>query len=254
VQKVTESTRAEICAVACAEAWRDDGEIMASPFGIIPQLGARLARLTFQPDLVLTDGEAALMENTPALGTAPNELVLEAWMPFRRVFDTLWSGKRHIMMMASQVDRFGNQNLSLIGDRAKPKAQLIGMRGAPGNSINHTTSYWVPNHSTRTFVEHVDVVCGIGYDRVATLGAAGRFHEVRYVISNLGVFDFDTPDHSMRLKSAHRGVTVEEIVAATAFPLVIPDPLVTTREPDDDELEIIREVLDPQSSRDKELG
>ena len=97
-------------------------------------------------------------------------MVLEAWMPYRRVFDLLWSGRRHIMMMASQVDRYGNQNLSVIGDWSRPKAQLIGARGAPGNSINHPTSYWVPNHSTRTFVEHVDMVCGVGYDRVASSG------------------------------------------------------------------------------------
>jgi hypothetical protein len=54
-----EVTRAEVVAVACADAWRGDGEIVASPFGTIPAIGARLARLTFEPDLVLTDGEAA---------------------------------------------------------------------------------------------------------------------------------------------------------------------------------------------------
>ena len=53
-------TRAESCVVACADAWRGAGEVMASPFGTIPSLGARLAKLTFAPDLVLTDGEAAL--------------------------------------------------------------------------------------------------------------------------------------------------------------------------------------------------
>ena len=54
-------TRAESCIIACADAWRDAGEIMVSPFGTIPSLGARLAKSTFAPDLVLTDGEAALM-------------------------------------------------------------------------------------------------------------------------------------------------------------------------------------------------
>ncbi len=39
-----EATRAEICAVACAEAWRDAGEILASPIGVVPTIGARLAR------------------------------------------------------------------------------------------------------------------------------------------------------------------------------------------------------------------
>src|ERR1700692_762233 len=126
-----EVTRAEVCVMACAQAWRGDGEVMASPFGTVPQIGARLARLTFAPDLVLTDGEAALMANTPSLAAKRRDFVLEAWMPYRRVFDVVWSGRRHIMMMASQVDRFGNQNLSALGDWGPPQAPLIGVGGAP---------------------------------------------------------------------------------------------------------------------------
>jgi acyl CoA:acetate/3-ketoacid CoA transferase beta subunit len=251
---VTEVSRAEVVAVACAEAWRGDGEIIASPFGTIPSIGARLARLTFEPDLVLTDGEAALMANTPSISADRSELVLEAWMPYRRVFDVVWSGRRHVMMMATQVDRFGNQNISCIGDWARPETQLIGVRGAPGNTINHTTSYWVPSHTPRSFVDHVDMVGGVGYDRASAAGpAAVRFHEIRRVISNLGVFDFESPDHAMRLRSVHPGVAVSEVVDATGFELVIPDDVPTTRLPDADELELICEVLDPGRLRDKEL-
>src|SRR6202046_1325737 len=54
-------TRAEVCVVACAEAWRGDGATLASPMGLIPSLGARLARCTFAPDLLLSDGEAWLL-------------------------------------------------------------------------------------------------------------------------------------------------------------------------------------------------
>jgi acyl CoA:acetate/3-ketoacid CoA transferase beta subunit len=249
---VSDVTRAEVCVVACAEAWRGDGEVLASPFGTIPALGARLARLTFAPDLVLTDGEAALMVGAPSLAASPGELVREAWMPYRRVFDVVWSGRRHIMMMASQVDRYGNQNLSAIGDWHRPTTQLIGVRGSPGNTVNHTTSYWVPSHTPRVFVEHVDMVSGVGYDRVAELPAAGRFHEVRRVVSNLGVFDFATPDRRMRLCSVHPGVTVDEVRAATGFDLVAED-VPETRPPGAEELELIREVLDPDRRRDREL-
>ena len=181
---------------------------MASPFGTIPALGARLAKLTFAPDLVLTDGEAALMVGAPPIATRPDELVREAAMPYRSVFDVVWSGRRHIMMMASQIDRTGNQNISAIGPHDRPKVQLVGVRGAPGNSVNHPTSYWVPDHTVRTFVEQVDVVSGVGYARAAAAGAgATRFHDVRRVVSNLGVFDFETPERTMRLRSHHPGVT-----------------------------------------------
>ncbi|HWE69296.1 MAG TPA: CoA-transferase [Acidimicrobiales bacterium] len=250
----TDVTRAEFCAIACAEVFRGDGEVMASAFGTAPALGARLAKLTFAPELVLTDGDAALMVGAPALGTPPAELTLESHMPYRKVFDVVWSGRRNLIMMASQIDRTGNQNISAIGDWSRPKAQLIGVRGAPGNTINHPTSYWVPNHSTRSFVEQVDVVSGVGYARAAAAGpSATRFHQIRHVVSNLGVFDFETPEHVMRLRSNHPGVSVEEIVEATGFALVIPDDVPETRLPTPEELTLLREVLDPKGLRDREV-
>lgn len=247
-------SRAEYCAVACAEVFRGDGEVMASAFGTAPALGARLARPTFAPDLVLTDGDAALVDGAPPLGAAPATLVYESHMPYRRVFDVVWSGRRNLIMMASQIDRTGNQNISAIGDWSRPKAQLVGVRGAPGNTVNHSTSYWVPGHSKRSFVEQVDVVSGVGYQRAAEAGpSATKYHEIRHVVSNLGVFDFETPDQVMRLRSVHPGVTVEEIVEATGFELVIPTDVPETRLPTPEELELIRTVLDPLGLRDREI-
>jgi acyl CoA:acetate/3-ketoacid CoA transferase beta subunit len=235
----------ELCIVACAEAWRGDGEILASPIGVLPSVAARLARATFAPDLLLTDGVASLV----AAGGS-----VEGWMPYRAIFDLVWSGRRHVMMGASQIDRFGNQNISCVGPHPRPKAQLVGMRGAPGNTINHPTSYFVPAHSPRVFVPRVDVVCGVGYDRAAALGRAGRYHAIRRVVSNLGVFDFETPDRSMRLASLHPGVAVDDVVRATGFELRGLDAPATTRTPTPDELRLIREVLDPGAAAAKELA
>jgi acyl CoA:acetate/3-ketoacid CoA transferase beta subunit len=249
---MTEVSRAEVCVVACAEAFRGDGEVLASPFGTIPSLGARLARLTFEPDLVLSDGEAGLMANTPALSDAGG-IVREAWLPYRRVFDVVWSGRRHVMMMASQLDRFGNQNLSCIGDWHRPTVQLVGVRGAPGNSVNHTTSYWIPSHTPRAVVDKVDMVCGVGYDRVGDVPAAARFHEVRVVVTNLAVLDFGAPGGAIRLRSVHPGVEVADVVGASGCLLAVPGAVPETRRPDAAELELIREVLDPTGLRDEEL-
>ena len=52
----TDATIAEICIAACADTYRDSGEILAHAVGIIPTLGARLAKLTSAPEIVLTDG------------------------------------------------------------------------------------------------------------------------------------------------------------------------------------------------------
>jgi len=245
------ATRAEVCAVACAEAWRGDGEIVASPIGTVPTIGARLAALTFSPDLVLTDGDALMTaEPLPVGAPADAPRVVEGWLPFGKMFDLLWWGRRHVMMGATQVDRFGNQNIACIGPWEKPKAMLLGVRGGPGNTVNHPTSYWVPNHSPRVFVENVDFVSGVGYDRVP---ASAAVHEIRVVVSNLGVFDFDTPDHSMRIRSVHPGVSVDEVQEATAFPLPANGDVPETRAPTDEELRLIREVIDPQSLRDAEV-
>ncbi len=214
-------------AVAIAECFRGDGEIFASAMGPMPQLGARLAQASFEPDLLMSDGVATIVD---AAGTC------EGWIPFRSVFDTLWSGKRHVMMGASQIDRFGNQNIACIGDWAKPKAQLLGVRGAPGNTINHATSYWVPQQSAKVFVPEVDFVSGVGYDRAAEVGEAARFHEIRRVVTDLGSFDFATADHGMRLHSRHPWVTIDEIVDATGFDLMIPDDVPESRAPTDEEL------------------
>jgi acyl CoA:acetate/3-ketoacid CoA transferase beta subunit len=252
---LTAATLAEVCVVACAEAWRGDGEILASPIGTIPTIAVRLAASTFEPDLVYTDGDAVLLaEPIPVGAPADHPKRVEGWLPFAKVFDVVWSGKRHVMMGATQVDRFGNQNIACIGPWARPKAQLLGVRGAPGNTLNHPTSYWIPNHSTRSFVPTVDCVSGVGYDRAAALDAGvARFHEIRRVVSNLGVFDFETPDHAMRIRSLHRGVTVDQVVEATGFELSIPPDVPDTRAPTDDELRLIREVLDPNGLRDAEV-
>ena len=166
------------------------------------------------------------------------------------MFDVVWSGRHHVIMGGSQIDPLGNHNFAAIGDMKKPKAQLLGFRGAPGNTVNHPTSYWVPNHSPRTFVEKVDFVSGVGYDRVPTSAAV---HEIRVVVSNLGVFDFDTSDHSMRVRSVHPGVTVDEVQEATAFALATNGKVAETRSPTEEELRLIREVIDPQSLRDTEV-
>jgi acyl CoA:acetate/3-ketoacid CoA transferase beta subunit len=251
---MTNPTRAEVCVVACAESWRGDGEILANPIGTIPMIGGRLAKATFEPDLVMTDGEALLVENIVPVGVDNPPKVVSGWNPYRSMFDIVWNGPRHILMGATQLDRFGNQNLAFLGPPEKPTVQLLGFRGTPGNTINNRTSYWVPNHSKRVFVEKVDVVSGVGYDRAREIGTvSSRFHRLPRVVTNLAVLDFETPDNSMRLASLHPGVTIDDVVAATGFELSVPSSVPTTRLPTDDELQLIREVIDPNGLREQEV-
>ena len=246
----TAATRAEVCVVACAEIFRGAGEIMASPMAPTPLLGARLARLSFASDLLITDGEALILADTPAIGTTGP---IEGWMPFSKVFDVVASGRRHVIMGANQIDQYGNQNLSAYGQLQQPTRQMFGVRGAPGNTINHPTSYWVPRHTARVFCDQVDIVSGIGYDKVDPANPAFDDLTISRVVTNLGVFDFGGPDHSMRALSLHPGVSADEVAENTSFEIAELKSAPETRVPTDDELTIIREVLDPKGVRDREV-
>lgn len=250
---MSSATRAEVCVVACADAWRSAGEVLLSAFGTVPIVAARLARATFAPEVLLTDGEALLASGVWPVGERPT--IIEGWMPYRTMFDFLWTGRRHVMMIPSQLDRYGNANISWIGkDYRRPTAQLIGVRGAPGNTVNHPTSYWIPRHSPRSFVHRVDMVSGVGYDSAADAGpAAQRFHDLRRVVTDLAVLDFGGPDHAMRLASVHPGVAVEAVQAATGFELVVDSDVPETRAPDEEELRLIRELIDPTGAREREV-
>lgn len=245
---------ADICAVALAECFRGDGEILANPIGTTPMIGGRLARATFEPDLMMTDGEAMLVANDEATDFSGGKVV-EAYNPYRSMFDVVWWGPRHVIMGASQLDAFANHNFAAVGaDYAAPKVQLLGFRGAPGNTVNNATSYWVPDHSPKVFVERVDVVTGVGWDRAEAAGpSATRYWDVRRVVTNLAVLDVETPERRLRIRSVHPGVTVDEVVAATGFELVVPGEVAETRLPTPEELELLDTVVDRAGARFREV-
>jgi len=218
----------DICAIACAELFRGSGRILASPMAPIPKLGVRLARRSFEPGLLETDGVAHLVDI---------EGKRVGWMPYEHVFDIVWNGTRHVMMGATQIDQHGNQNISAIGPHSQPKVQLLGVRGAPGNTACHTTSYWVGKHGPRVFVPRVDVVSGIGTDNGAKhLGG---------VVSNLGVFDFAGPEGQMQIVSLHPGIDLATVQEATGFSLHAPAQVPVTRAPTTPEMAIL-DSLDPE--------
>jgi hypothetical protein len=48
-------------------------------------------------------------------------------------------------------------------------------------------------------------------------------------------------------------VSVDEVIQATGFDLVIPDDVPATREPTAEELRLIRDVIDPHGARYREV-
>jgi hypothetical protein len=100
--------------------------------------------------------------------------------------------------------------------------------------------------------ERVGLVSGVGHDRARDGGTAvSRFHDVRVVVTNLAVLDFETADASMRLRSFHPGAGVSDVEAATGFPLDT-SRVAANRLPTYAELTLIRDVIDPGVRRDRD--
>jgi glutaconate CoA-transferase subunit B len=251
MSRASEITLAELLVVAASEAWRGNGEVLASGIGVIPRLGASLAKLTHTPELLMTDSECYLVEDPIPLGPRGDyRPKYSGYMSFDRVFECVWGGRRHAMIGPTQIDRYGQTNLSVVGDYHKPKSAILGPRGLPGNSINHANSMFVPNHGPRVFVAgQVDMVCGVGYNPARwSEGMRQEFVDLRVIVTDLCVMDFGGPDHAIRVKSLHDGVGFDQVQAATGFPLLkSTDPAVTPM-PDAEQLDIIRR-LDPHNLR-----
>ena len=201
-----EFSLAELLIVAAAEAWRDDKELLATGIGPIPRFAVGLAKKTFAPVLYMTDGEAMLVkEPLPSGPRGDIRPLYTGWMSYHRVFETAWKGTRHAMVTPVQIDRYAQTNISALGpDFRKPKVQMLGVRGLPGNSISHKNSIFVPNHSKRSFVEgEVDVVSSVGFNKKTwPAGAPGDFVKIGLVVTNLCVLDFNGPDHAARFTVA----------------------------------------------------
>ena len=245
-----EFSLAELIIVAAAEVWRHDGEIMGTGIGPLPRLGVSLAKASFNPKLAMTDGECWYTTEPLPVGGKVDEVEIEGWSPYDRVFSGLWGGKRHAMVAPVQIDCYGQSNISVIGNHAKPKAAMLGARGFPGNSVHHLNSFFFPQHTTRSFVSgEVDYVCSAGYNPARF--NSGRFPpclKLGLIVTELAVMDFNGKDHAMRVRSLHPGISFEQVQDNTGFALERDESISTTPAPTAEQLAIIAR-LDPKGVR-----
>ncbi len=256
-QTVQDYSLAELMIAAAADAFRGDGEVLATGIGLLPRLAASLAMKTCNPDMMMTDSEAYLLsEPNPVSGRKSHAgQAQETWMGFSRIFDNVWSGKRHAMVGPSQIDRYGQTNISALGGTyQQPKVQMLGARGFPGNSISHANSFFVPAHSKRVFVEdECDVVCSVGYNpQRLPRGYTLDDIDIRLVITDLCVMDWNGPQHMLQLISLHPGISVEQVLDNTGFEVQVPAQVPTTAAPTPLQMEIIAQ-MDPLNLRARQL-
>ena len=146
---------------------------------------------------------------------------------------------------ASQIDRYGNINTTVIGDYARPKVRLPGSGGACEIAINARKVFVIMPQANRSFVDGIDFTTSPGFlAGKRPLGWIGKGPSV--VVTQLGVYGFDEGSGEMELRSLHPGVDLGQVREATSWDLRVADDLAETPAPTKEELGIIREQLDPE--------
>lgn len=249
---MTDYTLAELAICAASEIFRDETpEVFATLIGTLPKLAGYIAKETFLPGMMMSDGIYYLASEPVPVGPRGDyQPKREGRIGYERVFTIVAKGDRHAFVGPVQADQYGQMNLSCIGDYAKPKVTMLGVRGLPGNTVNNRTSMFFANHNTRALVsDEVDMVSGAGYNPKRYPNGkypVGLDH--RQIITNLCVLDFEGENHAIRVRSLHPGVTFEEVQANTGFKLERPDNIPVTAAPTNAQMAIIRKY-DPHNTR-----
>jgi acyl CoA:acetate/3-ketoacid CoA transferase beta subunit len=233
-----------------------DGEVVAQ--GIATPLvmaGYMLAKFTHAPNIHFASAIGNALVRDPApLGLARiEELWLgQAMMHFgftQAACEILPLVKPKEFFRPAQVDVHGNLNNIVIGENyAQPNFRLPGCGGIGDvTTFSDKVYLYVPRHSRAVFVERVDFVSGLGHSQTRRGGAGPQ-----YLVSNLGQFDF--AEGRMRIVTIHPGVSLEKVRSRTGFHLETAADLRETISPTNEELTLLREVIDPLGVRRLETG
>jgi acyl CoA:acetate/3-ketoacid CoA transferase beta subunit len=237
----------------CISRQIEDGEIVAQ--GIATPLvaaGYLLAKLTHAPNLTFVSaiGQSICRDWAP-LGVSQIE---QLWIKqgirtvgfVSAVCDYLPTYGPKEFFRPGQVDAYGNfNNVFMGGSYKRPTLRLPGAGGIPDVTVFEEEVYlYVPRHGRHTFVQSIDFRSGLGHDSVRTMGCGPR-----YLVSNLGQFDFEPESGRMRLTTLHAGTPLSRVKVKTGFDLIIPDFIPETDPPTLDELRLLREIIDPLGVR-----
>jgi glutaconate CoA-transferase, subunit B len=241
-------TTTEMMAVAAARVLKND-DVCFVGIGA-PSVACNLARLTHAPDrtllyesgtsgtkpdvLPLSIGDPELSET--ALTTVSVPEMFQYWLQGGRISIGFLGG--------AQIDRFGNINSSVIGDYEHPRIRLPGGGGAPEIASLCGQTYVLMRQTLRAFVERVDFITSFGYgtggDHRQRLGIPTKGPTL--VVTDLCLLRPDTETKELVVESIHQGVTREEIVQKTGWPIRFATSLEQTIPPKETELAVLRSL------------
>jgi glutaconate CoA-transferase subunit B len=231
----------------------EDGTTVAVGTGV-PCAAAMHAQRTHAPNLVVLFESGSLAPQLPTMPVSVGDSTTQhRALMVTSMADVMQFCQRGMVdatfLSGAQIDPSGNLNSTMIGtDYAHPKVRLPGSGGANDLASFCWKTLILLRHDRKKFVEKLDFVTTPGYltgpgAREAAGLPAGT--GPARVITDLCVLDFETDAKRMRVRSLHPGVTLEQVKAATGFPLTAADPLGTTPAPTDAELTLLRTEVDP---------
>ncbi len=219
----------------------------------LPLLGFLLAKSTHAPNAVGVY-ELGLIRDTVApkpiltMGDLPN-LYRAQWLADTAdLMGLLQQGLVDVSFIGgAQIDRFGNLNTSYIGGPEKVETRLPGSGGACDLASLTRRHIIIMTHQKRRFVSKVDYITSVGYGDGA--GWRKRVGLPRggpsTVITTLGILHFDPDTKEMVLASIHPGVTVEQVLENTGWPLRFAPKVTQTPLPTETEVAMLQK-FDPK--------
>ena len=245
-------TLTELMAVTAAREIQD-GEVVFAGTGL-PMLGAMLAQRTHAPHccIVFEAGTVASQLTHLPMSVGDPRVMLGAATAagLIEVFSyVLQAGRVDVgFLSGAQIDRYGNINSTSIGaDPTRPKVRFSGSGGACDIACLAKRTVIIALQEKRRFPEKVDYITSPGWLRGGdSRQQAGLVHGgPSVVVTTMGVMRFRGDTKEMYLASYHPGLTPQAVAEATGFHLGIFEAI-ETPVPDEDELRILREVVDPE--------
>ncbi|HEY8503907.1 MAG TPA: CoA-transferase [Gemmataceae bacterium] len=239
--------------ICCASRALENGRTVAVGTGV-PCAAAMLAQRTHAPDLVICFEAGGVAPRLPTMpvSVGDSRTLYKAVMA-TSMADVMHFCQRGLMdytfLSGAQIDPYGNLNSTLIGGGyEKPKVRLPGSGGANDLASFCWRTLIIMRHDRRKFAPKLDFVTTPGYLTGPGAREAAGLPEgtgPHRVITDLAVLGFHPETKRMQLLSLHPGTTLEQVRDATGFELEAADPLGQTQAPTDEELQILREEVDP---------
>ncbi len=148
----------------------------------------------------------------------------------------------------AQIDQFANVNSTVIGDYRSPKVRLPGSGGANDIASHAKKVLIIARHDKRRFPERCDFITSPGYidgpDGRKKVGLPVPYPDI-VAVTDMTVMSIDKKVGRLRIDKLMPGVTLDDVLENTGFqPPVAPD-VTTVDAPDEQELRILRQEVDP---------